>query len=251
MVNGIFAQSDSVKLDLNYLKHYWTDTRDLAVSPANWDKKDWTRFGIFTGTAAALFFVDEPVRDFLKNNRTDCLDHVTHDFFSPLGGTWSVFISTGYYGVGLVCKNGRMKSTGLMAVESYLVGSLLANISKYAFGGIRPDSWWGPSPFEWKGPFGGNSFPSGHTTAAFSVAAVFATKYRETKWAPVVAYSLATAVGISRIYENRHWASDVFAGAVLGLVTGKLICRNHMNGKLVFIPVLNREMKGTTLLYRL
>ncbi len=69
-----------------------------------------------------------------------------------------------------------------------------------------------------KGPFylGPGGFPSGHTIAAFSIATVFAERYRRHRWVPWVSYGLAGLVGFSRITIQAHFPSDVFAGAVLG-----------------------------------
>ncbi|HEX9937717.1 MAG TPA: phosphatase PAP2 family protein [Longimicrobium sp.] len=64
------------------------------------------------------------------------------------------------------------------------------------------------------------SFPSGHTTVAFSLAASISEEARE-PWVTVATYGTATLVGWSRVYEDRHWASDVVAGALLGVVTSR------------------------------
>jgi membrane-associated phospholipid phosphatase len=73
----------------------------------------------------------------------------------------------------------------------------------------------------------GSSFPSGHTTAAFAVATVFAEAYKNRPWIPVVAYSAASLVGISRLSENKHWITDIVAGATLGYLSGKQVVRNY------------------------
>jgi membrane-associated phospholipid phosphatase len=73
-----------------------------------------------------------------------------------------------------------------------------------------------------------DAFPSGHTATAFSIAAVFASQYNETKVVPILFYSGATLVGISRLTEHEHWASDVFVGALLGYLSGKQVV-NHYN----------------------
>src|SRR5437016_4413117 len=62
------------------------------------------------------------------------------------------------------------------------------------------------------------SFPSSHTGQTFAVAAVVADRYGP--GAGAVAYTLATAVGAARIIQERHWASDVVAGAALGWAIG-------------------------------
>ena len=69
-----------------------------------------------------------------------------------------------------------------------------------------------------RGPFylGPGGFPSGHTMAAFSIATIFAERYRRHRWVPWAAYGLAGLVGLSRITLQAHFPSDVFAGAVLG-----------------------------------
>src|SRR6185369_1691468 len=72
-----------------------------------------------------------------------------------------------------------------------------------------------------------NSFPSGHTIAAFAAATVFAREYKDKPIVPIIAYSAATLIGLSRITENAHWISDVFAGAAIGYFTGRLIVHNY------------------------
>ncbi len=72
-----------------------------------------------------------------------------------------------------------------------------------------------------------SSFPSGHTTVAFAAATVFAMEYRDRPLVPLISYSAATLIGLSRITENKHWITDVFAGAALGFFTGKLVVNNY------------------------
>ena len=71
------------------------------------------------------------------------------------------------------------------------------------------------------------SFPSGHTTVAFAAATVFATEYRDKPIIPVIAYTAAALIGLSRITENKHWTTDVIAGAALGFLQGKNVVHNY------------------------
>jgi membrane-associated phospholipid phosphatase len=71
------------------------------------------------------------------------------------------------------------------------------------------------------------SFPSGHTANAFALATVVAMQYRDEPWVPVLAYTVAASVGLSRMVLDRHWASDVLIGAVVGHFVSRLVVRNH------------------------
>ena len=67
------------------------------------------------------------------------------------------------------------------------------------------------------------SFPSGHTASAFSGAELLRLEYGETSiWIPVAGYTVALLTGFMRIYNDRHWAGDVIAGAGIGLLTADL-----------------------------
>ena len=71
------------------------------------------------------------------------------------------------------------------------------------------------------------SFPSGHTSNAFALATVAQRHYGWKIGAP--AYGLACLMGISRIHQDKHWLSDVFAGATLGYISGRTVTR--VNGQ--------------------
>lgn len=64
------------------------------------------------------------------------------------------------------------------------------------------------------------SFPSGHTTAAFASATCFAAFYPP---AAPVAYTVAVAAGVNRVVKHQHFASDVVAGAALGHILALLL----------------------------
>jgi hypothetical protein len=84
--------------------------------------------------------------------------------------------------------------------------------------------------------FGNNdgyrSFPSGHSVAAFAAAAAVTAEM--SRWQPDTRWIVGTAmyggagmVGLSRMYNNRHWASDVLAGAAIGIFAGNKVVRYH------------------------
>jgi membrane-associated phospholipid phosphatase len=111
---------------------------------------------------------------------------------------------------------GKTKNDFKNQLINYGASLLLANAIvqplKYGIKTLRPD---GSSK---------NSFPSGHTTAAFVGAELFHQEMKDMGWGYSVAgYTVASAVGCMRILNNRHWFSDVLVGAATGILSTKLI----------------------------
>jgi len=67
-----------------------------------------------------------------------------------------------------------------------------------------------------------NGWPSGHTANAFSAAATIAEIYKENLWLKIGVYSYAALTGLG-VSLNVHWASEVFAGALIGYAVGKTV----------------------------
>ncbi len=68
-----------------------------------------------------------------------------------------------------------------------------------------------------------NSFPSGHTATAFAAAELLNQEFKEhSPWIGYAGYTVAAATGILRMYNNKHWVSDVVAGAGIGILSTKL-----------------------------
>ncbi len=128
------------------------------------------------------------------------------------------------YAVGLARRDSYTQQTVQLAAEAVLDAEIPALVTRDVSRRLPPrsiprngdfsDTWFRRN----KGPFylGPGGFPSGHTVAAFSIATVFAERYRRHRWVPWVAYGLAGLVGFSRVTMQAHFPSDVFAGAVLG-----------------------------------
>lgn len=70
---------------------------------------------------------------------------------------------------------------------------------------------------------GFNSFPSGHTTTAFVAAEFLRREYKDVSpWYGIAGYTVAVTIGILRLYNNKHWVSDVVAGAGVGIASTKI-----------------------------
>ncbi|MBA2763054.1 MAG: phosphatase PAP2 family protein [Segetibacter sp.] len=81
-------------------------------------------------------------------------------------------------------------------------------------------------------PNGENSYalPSGHTAHAFLAASIIHSELRHrSQWYGIGAYTIATSVGAIRMLNNKHWQSDVFAGAGIGIMSAHLAYLSHRN----------------------
>ena len=74
------------------------------------------------------------------------------------------------------------------------------------------------------------AFPSGHTAQAFLAASIVHTELRaKSPWYGIGAYTIATSVAVLRMINDRHWESDVFAGAGFGILSAHLAYLSHRN----------------------
>jgi membrane-associated phospholipid phosphatase len=139
-------------------------------------------------------------------------------------------IGAGLLGVGLGAHHPTLARTGRDALVAMAVAGLLTTTAKIAVGRARPDANLGTdyfAPFRW--PTRDNSFPSGHTSQAFALAAAIAAHTRQ----PVLrftVYGAAAVVGIARVAADRHFASDVVGGAILGTVVGRGVVHHFAVG---------------------
>ena len=102
-----------------------------------------------------------------------------------------------------------------------LAAGIGAQIVKHVVGRARPELWLGPTHYA---PGNSTSFPSGHTVGAFALAGVLIFASRSVT-VRAIAFGLAAAVGLSRILAFRHWASDVVASAILGVLCAYVFSR--------------------------
>ncbi len=152
----------------------------------------------------------------------------------------SAIIGISMYAVGRLARNDRMAALGLHGSEALIIGEGVAVAIKGVFGRQRPHVQPRNSHSYqlFRGLSGDDkyrSFPSGHSVAAFAAAAAVTSE--TTNWWPswrvpigAAMYGGAALVGVSRMYDNRHWASDVIIGAGIGTFAGLKVVRfNHSN----------------------
>ncbi len=170
--------------------------------------------------------------------------------FTELGGNYGLGLSALFAGYSLLSHNEKGIETSALLGEALITSSIWTRLIKLSTGRARPFDFYINGDHRWSGPIKQwterneklppsyfDAFPSGHTATAFSIATVFATQYSEIKAVPIISYSLASLVGVSRIIEHQHWSSDVFTGGLLGYFCAKQICNRAKQ---------NREQEAAT-----
>lgn len=205
-----------------------TDFVDVLKAPGSFQEEDWLRLTLLTGLGYGLTFADDSVRSFALRNQYAESDFLSKYLFEPTGrGIIPLPVAGFLFWHGAASGDAYQRQVGWSMFKAMAISSVYAQVLKHIFHRHRPET--GHDSRQWDGPFRvreHTSFPSGHTTLAFSAASVVAHAYSYKKWVPVTAYTLAGLAGLSRVYDNKHWISDVFAGAVLGYFVGELVYQN-------------------------
>ena len=214
------------RINGRYLKTYWTDLKHVVSRPLHWQGKDWKNFALVTGSAGVLFATaDKPLREMMLRNQKEVFSSAAEVFY-PLGNRFPPLLLTGMYVTSIVTKNRKLEHSTLSIARGLAISTAVYTGFKVLMRRQRPTRT--DDPYLFVAPFTGNgytSFPSGHANTAFSVATGFALQYKDSKWVPWAAYSLATLTSIARMYQDRHWSSDVIIGAAIGHFVTKTVYR--------------------------
>lgn len=244
-------------------RDFLRDEGRIWGSPARVRTKDIAPLLAVAATTTFLIAADERVRDSVQSFTEG------HPWVGDVGpvvtqmgalGAWATVGA--FFTLGTILQDERARDTGYLAVCALTHSFIAANVLKGLSGRQRPafaggvDRWWGPvgavKRYEEGLADKYVSFPSSHTTNAFILATVIALQYRHRTWVPVVAYAVASAVGLSRMTMDRHWASDVFCGALLGQAIARLVVHNHdRRRRLVPMVACSRRGVSMTLLFDL
>ncbi len=185
------------------------------------------------------------IKGFNSGISTEVSEHIDEkisidDFFQYLP-------MASFYGLsalGIKSKNNTKDKT-IILTTSYILMGLTVNAFKKTASVERPD---GSSL---------NSFPSGHTATAFMGAELLFQEYKDVSvWYGISGYAVATGTGLFRMYNNRHWLTDVLAGAGIGILSAKagywlyptinkIFTKNkNTTKKTVFIPFYDGKNTG-------
>jgi membrane-associated phospholipid phosphatase len=146
----------------------------------------------------------------------------------------SYYIGISMYAAGRLTDHDRLADVGLHGTEALLIGEAVGGVIKAVVGRQRPSVLpRNASSYQLGRGLRADiyrSFPSGHTTSAFAAAAAVSSEtarfWPGTRWVigPIL-YTGAALTGVSRMYNNRHWMSDVLVGAGVGTFAGLKVLR--------------------------
>jgi hypothetical protein len=195
---------------------YLDDARDYVLAPLHWDGSDWLLAGEVAAITAVAYSFDSRV----QQHFAPADPAAQGDPNSLRDSVPMLAMVLGTATVGLVTDDPEIRSTARDMTEAVVFATGGAFALKHAFGRERPVSTTDRSAWF----SGGDSFPSGHTAAAFAAAQVFADSRPDGEWAwRIAAYSMGALTAYARVHDNQHWLSDTVAGTALGVATGRFI----------------------------
>ena len=207
-IENVEAQTDTVSIMWGNRSHM-TLPVDMKISSRQFNMNRLHHSFSLAVPVAAVGFAMMPadhaisrrVREGMPNFGTSADDYLR---FVPLATQLTMSLS-GVKGR----SNSRWQVLATDAMATAMMGAMVYGM-KYTVDRTRPNGERG-------------SFPSGHTATAFMGATLLAHEYgHKSVWIPIAGYSIATATGVLRILNNKHYASDVLVGAAIGIVSAEL-----------------------------
>lgn len=219
--------------------HFEDTTAAMAPKKMNWKRVTCVPLTLITlGALGTLdnFIIDSKEIREERNEYTPNFRHHADNYlqFAPIIAVY------GLNACGVKGKNSFANRTAVLVKAEVIVAAVTYSLKKIT-AVPRPDS---GQP---------TSFPSGHTAEAFAAATFMAKEYGDQSiWYPIGAYTVATGIGAMRVLNNRHWASDVLAGAGIGILATEVAYLTHQykwNKKKQNVIITPAYSSGATGLY--
>lgn len=217
-------QDQDNSLGLHLIQHLAKDQEAIWTAPARIRLVDADWLVPFGLAAAGMFATDTEFSKHLSNSPSRLRNSTNFSNYGigAMGG-----LAGGLYLWGQFARDEHKRETGVLAGEAALDSLGVVYALKYSLGRERP------LQDEYQGNFwsGGDSFPSEHAAAAWSIATVVAHEYPGTL-TQIFAYGMASAVSVSRLTAKQHFPSDVLIGSAIGWLSGEIVYRAHHDPEL-------------------
>jgi membrane-associated phospholipid phosphatase len=203
----------------------------IFSAPVRWNGSDWLTFGGAGVGTAAVSGLDIDGRLFMQKHQTPGNSDLAKAAEQYGAGLNMIVLSAGGYIAGLAFDERWVRETSLLAGLGILIAGTVSTVTKIVVGRARPYTERGHMTFK---PVSlplvdVASFPSGHTIVAFAFSGVLADRIKNT-WASIGLYGLAAACGVSRMYTDEHWVSDVIFGAIISVSVSHSLVRWFESG---------------------
>lgn len=179
------------------------------------------------GAVGLTYYFDDDIRTKVMGIKGKKLDRAA-DAGSFVGSPYlHLGVAAAVYGGGVLSGSEKYRSLGEMLGESLVLADAATLFLKEGFGRSRPFKSGDKAdfkPFSFSADY--DSMPSMHTASSFAMASVIA-RTSDSFSVKVLSYSAAGFVGFSRLYQDKHWASDVLLGAVIGELCGRVVTDFH------------------------
>jgi membrane-associated phospholipid phosphatase len=197
-------------------------------------KRDLVATGIAIAGTAAVSGFDLRVARWARtgNVQGDSSRQALVDELTRINETPLMLAALATYGVGRIAGSHATADVGLHTLEALVLTTTVSQLVRGVLGRSRPRvSLEDPFSFKPGTGFTGfetRSFPSLHTAAAFATATALVGEVRErrpgaVKVAAPLLYTAAMVPGLTRVYLDQHWASDIVAGAFVGALLGSRV----------------------------
>ncbi|MCB2203813.1 phosphatase PAP2 family protein [bacterium] len=219
-VSGVHAQgrvSGAIDHDFDV---FVDDAGDIFSAPADFDGRDWLTAGLIAAAGVAAWTVDDDVRSWSQEHRTEATDDwlVVGDYYGS--GLTGGVLGLGMYGGGLAFDDEWTRVTGRMIIQSQIYSTFITHLLKTILGRARPFTDEGKGAFHffrfdeayW-------SHPSGHATSAFALSSTLSRRVGSLPLS-VFLYTFSTVTVLQRVMADKHWLSDTIVGAAIGTVVG-------------------------------
>jgi membrane-associated phospholipid phosphatase len=195
----------------------------------------------FVGMLAALSSQDKGIRNEIQSGREGTRDDIARTVRHLGQPEVYATVALGTVATGLISGNPRLTRAGARISSGIALGGVVSTLIKLSVGRRRPFSAADQYTF---GPFSkaDASFPSGHTMTAFALVTGVSDEVHSLP-VSIALYTLATGVGWSRMNDNKHWLTDVVAGAAIGVTSAKIM-NGHWRVFGISAPRVLLEPKG-------
>ena len=214
------------------------DTTGVSTEPL-FTGKDAVIGGAYVAATVVLLQFDRRIAEYMARHENDFRENSANTLKEVNERTLFV-ASAGGYLIGRIGRVDRLADIGLHSMEALVLTSAISTLGKSGLGRARPhvSSASGLDPFDFQPGKGFDdpayrSFPSLHEGGSFAFAAVITSETarmwpRSRPFVAPILYTLAVLPGIARVYQEKHWASDVVMGAAIGSFAGwKVVRYNH------------------------